>query len=175
MKILFISLLFASGFFVSSIYDYHYSDQNGNEVYLSQYSGKKMLIVNIASESEFAAVQIPQLQELSQQFADSLVIIAFPSNDFGNEPRNNNDIRLLLEHTYHVTFPVAKKTGVKDSTDTTNPVYDWLQDESKNGSSRVKVKRDFQKYLVGRDGKLEGLFSARMNPMDSAIINAITQ
>ncbi|HMD01104.1 MAG TPA: hypothetical protein VKH37_13165, partial [Ferruginibacter sp.] len=149
MKILLIiSMIVFGNTFTSSIYTKHFTSLTGNEIYLSQYQGKKMLLVNMASESEYAATQIPQLEQLYQQFHDSLVVIGFFSNDFGHEPRSNSDLRLLLQDTYHSTFPVSQKIGVKDSTGNTHELYTWLQRQSENGSIDSKVKRDFQKYLV---------------------------
>jgi len=163
------------GIFSSSIYNQHFTALSGNEVYLSQYEGKKLLLVNIASESEYAAVQIPQLETLYQLYKDSLVVIGFFSNDYGHEPRNNTELKLLLQDTYHTTFPASQIMGVRDSTGHTHLLYQWLQMQSQNGNSNIKVKNDFQKYLISADGNIIGIFSARINPMDSTIRNAILQ
>jgi glutathione peroxidase len=175
MKTLIICMTICCGYFYTSIYSQHYTTLDGDEVYLSQYQGKKMLLVNLASESQYAAVQIPQLEQLYQLYKDSLVVIGFPSNDFGNEPRSNADIRLLMQNTYNSTFPISAKIGVKDSLITLHPLYRWLQHENENGTLNVKVRKDFQKYLVDSDGKIIGVFSAKVDPLDSTIINAITQ
>ena len=170
-----ILLISLGGLFTTSIYTQQFTTLSGTPVSLSQYQGKKMLLVNIASGSEHAATQIPQLEQLYQQYKDSLVVIAFPSNDFGNESRNDADIKLLLQNTYHTSFPVSVSTGVKDSTANTHAIYHWLQNQSENGSMDTKVKKDFQKYLIDKNGTMLGVFSAKTNPMDNAIINAITQ
>ena len=160
----------------TSIYNFHFKSlSNDSMISMSQYQGKKMLLVNMASESPFAAVQIPQLEQLYQQYKDSLVVIGFFSNDFSNEPREDNVLRLLMTNTYHSTFPASVRISVKDSTGTTDALYNWLQHKSENGMMDVKVKRDFQKYLVEKDGTLVGVFSGKVNPMDPQIINAITQ
>jgi glutathione peroxidase len=142
---------------------------------MAQYQGKKILLVNIASGSEYAAVQLPQLQQLYQQYKDSLTVVAFPSNDFGKEPRTDAELKLLLQNTYHINFPVSVRTGVKDSTSGTHTVYKWLQNKNENGSTGMKVKTDFQKYLIDKDGTIMGVFAAKITPLDKAIINAITQ
>jgi glutathione peroxidase len=175
MKALIILLAVGLGSYYTSIYSQHYITLNGDQVYMSQYQGKKMLLVNMASESPYAATQIPQMEQLYQAYKDSLIVIGFPSNDFGNEPRSNNDIKLLMENTYHSTFPVSQQVGVRDSTISLHPIYQWLQHQDLNGIMNVKVKRDFQKYLIDNDGKIIGVFSAKIDPMDSIIINAITQ
>jgi len=172
MTIVFISI---NSFFTSSIYLQHYTLLNGSEEYLSHYEGKKMLIVNIASESEFAAVQIPQLEQLYQQYHDSLIVICFPSNDFAKEPRSNSDIKLLMQNTYHTTFPISTKVGVKDSTVDLHPLFYWLQHQSENGNINTKIRHDFQKFLVDKTGMIIGTFSENVNPNDSTIIKAILE
>ena len=167
--------LLLAGLFTTSIYTQQFTTLSGTPVSLSQYQGKKMLLVNIASGSGYAASQIPQLEQLYQQYKDSLVVIAFPSNDFGNESRSDADIKLLLQNTYHTSFPVSVSTGVKDSTAATHAIYHWLQNQSENGSMDTKVNNDFKKYLIDKDGTILGVFSAGTSPVDNAIINAITQ
>ncbi|MGG9962141.1 redoxin domain-containing protein [Ferruginibacter sp. SUN106] len=176
MKILTaIAILISSSLFTTSIYIKQFTTLNGTQVSMAQYQGKKILLVNIASNSEYAATQIPQLEQLYQQYKDSVVVVAFPSNDFGNESRNDADLKLLLQDTYHTNFPVSIRTGVKDSTGNTHAIYHWLQNQSENGNMNVKVKKDFQKYLIDKDGTIIGVFSAKTNPLDNTIINAITQ
>ena len=170
-----IIMISLGGLFTSSIYTKQFTNLSGTQISMAQYQGKKMLIVNIASGSEYAAVQIPQLQQLYQQYKDSVVVIAFPSNDFGKEPRTDANLKLLLQNTYHTTFPVSLRTGVKDSTATTHAVYQWLQRQTENGSMGMKVKTDFQKYLIDKDGTIIAVFGASTKPLDNAIKNAITQ
>ena len=174
-KIIAAVIIGISSLFTTSIYTNHYTALNGNEISLSQYQNKKMLLVNMASESALAAVQIPQLEQLYQQYKDSLVVIGFPSNDFGNEPRSDSDLKLLMQNTYHTTFPVSVKIGVKDSTANTHLLYKWLQNQSENGNSSAKVRKDFQKFLIEKNGTIIGIFSAKINPLDSIITKAITQ
>jgi len=160
----------------SSIYNFYFKSlSSDSEISLSQYQGKKMLLVNMASESPYAAVQIPQMEQLYQQYHDSLVVIGFFSNDFNNEPREDNVLKLLMTNTYHATFPTSVRISVKDSTGNTDPLYNWLQHKFENGVMDVKVRKDFQKYLVEKDGTLVGVFAGRINPADPQIINAITQ
>jgi len=169
------AIISISGLFVSSIYTKQFTTLAGTNISLSQYQGKKMLLVNIASGSQYAALQIPQLQQLYQQYKDSLVVIAFPSNDFGKEPKNNADLKLLLQNTYHINFPVSVLTTVNDSQASTNPVYKWLQNQNENGSTGKKLTGDFQKYLIDKDGSIIGVFGATTSPTSNAVINAITQ
>lgn len=174
MKTLIITALISiSSLFATSIYSIHYQDAGGNTISMSQYQGKKILIVNIASESPEAAVQLPQLEQLYQQYKDSLVVIGFPSNDFGNEPRSTEEIRLLMQNTYQAVFPVAARTGVKDSTGNTHPLYQWLQHKTENGSMDVHISKDFQKILIDKDGSVIAFFGSRILPMSTAVRNAI--
>jgi glutathione peroxidase len=161
--------------FASSIYTKKLTTLGGTQISMAQYQGKRILIVNIASNSEYAAVQLPQLQQLYQQYKDSVVVLAFPSNDFGKEPRADAGLKQLLQNTYHITFPVAMRTGVKDSTASTHEVYKWLQNQSENGTMSMKVKTDFVKYLIDKDGTIMGVFGAKTKPLDNTIINAIKQ
>lgn len=170
-----IAAISISCLFVSSIYTKQFTALTGTNISMAQYQGKKILLVNIASGSEYAAVQLPQLQQLYQQYKDSLTIIAFPSNDFGKEPRTDAELKLLLQNTYHITFPVSVRTGVKDSTPNTHPIYQWLQSQNENGVMGMKLKTDFEKYLIDKDGTIIAVFGANTKPLDNAIINAITQ
>lgn len=170
-----IGLLSFRALVTTSIYTQHFTALNGGEINLSAYQGKKMLLVNMASESPNAAVQIPQMEQLYQQYKDSLVVIGFFSNDFNNEPREDNVLRLLMADTYHTTFPASVRIGVKDSTGWTHPLYTWLQHKTQNGMMDVKISKDFQKFLVDKDGTMIAVFGSKINPMDAKITNAITQ
>jgi glutathione peroxidase len=169
-----IAFISISSVFTVSIYTHQYTSVRGGEVPLSQYQGKKILLVNIATESPKAATQIPQMEQLYQLYKDSLVVVGFPSNDFGNEPRTDNDIKLLMQNTYHAEFPVAILSSVKDSTGTTHSLYKWLQHKNQNGIMDVKISKDFQKILIDRDGNIIAFFSSTVEPMSSAVQNAIT-
>lgn len=176
MKIIITAALISiSGLLATSIYTKTITTLGGTQISLAQYQGKKILMVNIASASEYAAVQIPQLQQLYQQYKDSLVVIAFASNDFGKEPKSNTDLKLLLQNTYHIKFPVSVLSTVKDGLATTHPVYKWLQNQNENGSTSKKLAGDFVKYLIDKDGSIIGVFGPSVKPMSAAIVTAITQ
>ena len=174
MKIITV-LAILSSLFTSSIYTKKYTTLQGEQIAMAQYQGKKILLVNIASASPYAATQLPQLQQLYQQYKDSLVVIAFPTNDFGKEPQTDASLKLLLENTYHISFPVSVKTSVKDNSSNAHAVYKWLQTKNENGMMNMNVKTDFQKYLIDKDGTIMGVFSAQVKPSDSSIIKAIRQ
>jgi glutathione peroxidase len=156
----------------TGIYDFSLPSAQGVEpIHLSDYQGKKILIVNTASSSE-QANQYTQLEELYEKYSDSLVVIAVPSNSFGNEQGSDSAIYNHLVDTYGVTFPVAGQTEVAG--DSTCQLYQWLTQKALNGAIDTKVKTDFQKFLVDSDGQLIGVFAASVDPMSSDIQDAIT-
>lgn len=168
-------LIACAGLLATSIYTKQFTTLSGTQVSMAQYEGKKILLVNIASGSSYAASQLPQLQQLYQQYHDSLEVIAFPSNDFGNEPLDDSTLQMLLQNTYNISFPVSVITGINDSAATVHPVYQWLQRATENGMMDAKVKSDFQKYLIDKNGNIMGIFSAETNPMDSTVVEAVLQ
>lgn len=157
---------------VSNIYDYQFTALNGQQINLSAYTGKKILLVNIASESEYAHVQIPQLELLQQLHESNLIIIGFSSNDFGNEPRTNAELSAFLNNTYAAHFLVSTLINVKLGTTNLHPLYNWLQDSNQNTSMSL-VSGDFHKYLFDEQGNMAGSFSGEINPMDTQIRNIL--
>jgi glutathione peroxidase len=146
-------LIALSSLALTSIYSLQFTDTEGNNVNMSSYQGKKILLVNIATESPKAS-QLAGLQQLHQQYGDSLVIIAFPSNSFGNEEKTNSEIKLFCQSNYGVTFKIAAKNSVSGSG--IQSIYTWLGDINLNGSMNGTVGGDFQKFLVNKEGVLIG-------------------
>jgi glutathione peroxidase len=175
MKILILITSALLSLMVSSIYTLQLTTLSGTNISLAQYQAKKILVVNIASSSEYAAEQLPQLQQLYQLYKDSVEVIAFPSNDFGNEPLADSTLQLLMQNTYGITFPVSISTGIIDSLSIQHPLYQWLQSKQLNGIIDTKIKTDFQKYLIGKDGNIIGIFSPATSPLDSLLVQAILQ
>jgi glutathione peroxidase len=169
-KLFSIALLVFSGYIVS-IYSLSVPDIDNNNISFNDYRGKKILIVNTATGNAQANQQLAQLQQLYQQYQDSLVIIAFPSNSFGNEPGTNAQIKSVMQGTYNVTFPIAAKSLVKG--DSLNRVYQWLGDKMQNDVMDGKTKRDFQKYLIDRSGYIVAKFDSSVSPLSSTVLNAI--
>jgi len=172
MKWLFLSAVFSLTA-VSSIYNLSYTDIAGNNVSMSQYQGKWILLVNIATEAPEAAVQIRELEQFYQLHKDSVAVIGFPSNDFGNEPRAGEDIRLLMERTYHASFPVAAVSAVKGGNGNLHPVFNWVAHQSENGRMDIQISKDFQKILIDRSGNITGFFGAKVRPQSPAITQAM--
>ena len=142
----------------------------GTAINFSDYRGKKILIVNTSSNSNFTP-QYARLEQLYQRYKDSLVIIAFPSNDFNHEPGSEQSILSFVQNTYSIHYLLAGKTGVTGAGQ--SDLYKWLTTRDANGSMSSIVQYDFQKYLIGSDGHLMGYFTGAMDPMDATIQNAV--
>lgn len=140
---------------------------DGRELHFSEFSGKYVLLVNTASACGYTA-QYAYLEKLSRQFETKLVILGFPSNDFGKqEPGSNEDIRIFCKDTYHITFPLSEKSNVIGKN--MNPVYQWLSKSERNGWNNREPGWNFCKYLVDVQGELIAFYSEKINPMQDVI------
>lgn len=144
---------------------------NGNKIGFDQYAGKHILIVNLASNCGYTN-QYSELEALYQAHKNDLVVLGFPSNDFGGqEPGSDEDIAEFCRVNYGVQFPVFKKDSVDGSR--MQPVYQWLTDPEKNGWNARPPSWNFCKYLVNRKGILTDYFSAAVSPFSTDIINRL--
>lgn len=155
----------------TSIYSLSFTDTDGSTVNMSSFQNKKILIVNIATNSPRVG-QLTGLQQLKQQYGDSLVIIAFPSNSFGNETRSDAEIKQYCQQNYNVNFFIASKNSVSGLY--IQPVYNWLKHTEENGVMDVEIMSDFQKILINNDGNIIGVFAPGVSPTDTSIVSAIT-
>lgn len=153
-----------------NIYSFSVRTSDGQTIFLSQYQGKKILIVNTASGSSYAS-QLGSLESLRQRYGDSLVILAFPSNDFGHEPLVDSAISQTLHDQYSAGYIICAKGSVVGTNSI--PLFQWLGDAAQNGSVNNPVPSDFFKCLIDENGNIRGLFSAPVDPMDSVITSAI--
>src|SRR5258708_23243379 len=127
------------------LYDFKVNSIDGKEADLSQYKGKKVLIVNVASLCGNTP-QYKGLQELSEKFKDKLVVLGFPANNFGRqEPGTNEEIKNFCEDEYKVTFPMFEKISVIG--DDRHPLYEWLSTKELNGWNDRPPEWNFTKYL----------------------------
>jgi glutathione peroxidase len=159
-------------FFTANFYSNTITTLQGTNIDLGSNSGKKILLVNTATNSPYA-LQIGELEQLYQQHQDSLVIIAFPSNSFGNESRSNVQLLQFYTDSFNVTFPVSTLSSVTGTNK--HAVYDWLSDSTKNGRGSIKLTKDFQKILIGENGKVVGIFNNIVSPLDRKIQDAINR
>lgn len=157
-----------------TLHDFVVNDINGNPFNLSALSGKKVLVVNTASECGLTP-QYALLQELYETYGgESFEIIGFPSNDFGaQEPGSEQQIAAFCSENYGVTFPMMAKVAVKGGG--IAPVYRWLTSASENGLSDYDVKWNFHKFLVDENGRLVGDVAPQISPVDEAILSWITK
>lgn len=168
-----VALLFSFSSSAPSIYDkdFTFTSLDGKEIKINQFRGKKILIVNTASECGYTR-QYKDLQELHSKYKDKLVIIGMPCNQFGGqEPGSEKDIKTFCEKNYGVEFMMTSKIDVKGSNQA--PIYKWLTSKNQNGLEDSSVKWNFQKYLLDENGKLIGHFSSSVNPLSSSIINSL--
>lgn len=155
----------------SGIHTFSVTGATGGTINFSDFAGKKILIVNIATGSP-RAEQLVDLQQLHERYGNSLVIIGFPSNSFGNESRTGSAIQEYCQLQYGVSFLLAGKGSVKG--EDIQPLYDWITRKTENGVFDGAVQGDFQKYLFDSDGTPIGIFAGYVSPKSPQLINAIT-
>jgi len=170
---LFISLLFTSNApKPSAIYDIKVQDIIGNKVPMSKYKGKVLLIVNVASKCKYT-YQYKDLQALYDEYQeDDFAVLAFPANNFGSqEPGTDEEINRFCTSKYGVTFPMFSKISVTGKE--IHPLYQFLTTKKENGRIEAPIKWNFQKFLVGRDGKVIKTFKPADRVTDAVIKRAI--
>lgn len=146
-------------------------DSNIN-INFSAFVGKKVLIVNTAINTA-DTVQYKKLEQLYQKYKDSLVVIAIPSNNYGNTPMNESEIKTFITTKYNVHYILASKTKVRGKN--ISPIYSWLTTIASNGMMNSRVGNDFYKYLIDKNGKLIGVFDRTEDPMGANMMNAVEQ
>jgi glutathione peroxidase len=151
--------------------DHEVQSLSGKTVDLSDYRGKALLIVNTASKCGFTP-QYAELQKLHETYSErGLVVIGFPSNDFGGqEPGSAEQIETFCRTNYGVTFPMMAKVHAKGSDKA--PIYRTLTEET-SGDIRGEVKWNFTKFLVDPDGRVVQRFGSRVKPMSSEMTAAV--
>ena len=180
-----------------SVYDYKVKDMKGNEISLSEYAGKLLLIVNTASKCGFTP-QYDGLEKLYQKYKEQgLVILGFPSNQFlAQEPGDNEEISSFCKLNYGVTFPLFSKIDVYG--DSADPLFQFLSETApfkgfelnkemgRKIESVVKehypenqegngVKWNFTKFLIARDGTVKERYEPTVTPeeLDSIISKSL--
>lgn len=155
-----------------TIYQFKVTDLYGNVFDFASLKGKKVMIVNTASECGYTP-QYKDLETIYKKYKDqNFVIIGFPADNFGGqEPGTNKEIAAFCKKNYGVTFPMMEKSSVsgKDM----NKVYQFLTQKSKNGYENSEVKWNFQKYLINEKGELVKIYYSKTKPTDPEIIDWI--
>lgn len=153
-----------------NVYQFTLTSIDGEEVSLSQFEGKKLLLVNTASECGFTK-QYAGLQELSEKYGDKVVVIGFPANNFGGqEPGSNAEIQGFCEKNFGVTFLLAEKSSVKG--DDISPLFAYLT-AAENPDFTGEIEWNFEKFLIDEHGKLIHRFRSPVEPMSNEILSQL--
>ncbi|GJN75504.1 glutathione peroxidase [Purpureocillium lilacinum] len=150
----------------TGFYDFKPLDKRGQEVALADYKGKVVLIVNTASKCGFTP-QYAGLETLyksiKDKHPDDFVVLGFPCNQFGSqEPGTDDEIQNFCQVNYGVTFPIMHKIDVNG--DKADPLYEWLKAEKPGLMGLKRIKWNFEKFLVGRDGQVKGRWASTTKP-----------
>jgi glutathione peroxidase len=157
-----------------SIYDLSVQLNNGSELKLETLKGKKILLVNTASDCGYTD-QYDDLQEMYETNKEKLVVIGFPANDFKEQEKgNDDDIAAFCRKNYGISFPLAVKSSVVRG-DRQNEIFKWLSDKKLNGWNEQQPTWNFSKYLVNEKGVLTNYFDPAVSPASDEIKNAINK
>jgi glutathione peroxidase len=157
-----------------NLHSFTVKDINGDEFDLSQLKGKKVLVVNTASECGLT----PQYETLEEVYkkhgGEDFAIIGFPANNFGSqEPGSNEEIKSFCQKNYGVSFPMMAKISVKG--DDKHELYQWLTEKDKNGVEDAEVSWNFQKFMIDEEGNYVGMVKPQSSPDDETIISWINE
>jgi glutathione peroxidase len=154
-----------------SFYDLKAIANNGKEIPMSDFKGKKVMIVNVASNCGYTG-QYDELEKLYLENKDKLMILGFPANDFKNqETSSDKEIEQFCRVNYGVTFPLFKKQSVLKPAQ--GEVYKWLTDEKKNGWNKQEPVWNFSKYLIDENGVLTNFYGTSVSPLSEEVKNGL--
>lgn len=148
---------------MANAYQFSFTSITGENMPLSQYKGKAVLVVNTASQCGFTK-QYEDLENLYQQYKDrGLVVIGVPCNQFGGqEPGSPEEIQEFVDKTFGVTFPLTAKASVKG--DDAHPFFVWAAEQKKGGFLQNAPKWNFHKYLIDTNGDLYKSYGSHIDP-----------
>ena len=154
-----------------TFFDFKINSINGEELDLSSFKGKTILLVNVASKCGFTN-QYDDLQKIYDDFKEKgLIVIGIPTNQFGGqEPGSEKEIKNFCETNFNITFPMTSKYEVKG--DNAHPIYIWAKDSF--GKSTVP-KWNFHKILINKNGKIEDTFASFTGPLSNKVVKKIEQ
>ena len=173
MKFLFIIMLSLFGFSknkaqAKSIHSFKVEALDGSTIDFSKFKGKKILVVNTASECGFTP-QYADLEKLYEKYKNKLVVVGFPANNFGGqEPGSNHEIATFCQRNYGVQFPMAAKISVKG--DDIAPIYKFLTEKKENGVKNTKILWNFTKILLDENGHVIESFVCTTNPDRKSVV-----
>ncbi|HEV8079957.1 MAG TPA: glutathione peroxidase [Chitinophagaceae bacterium] len=146
-----------------SFYKLQAKANNGEEISFEKFRGKKILVVNLASQCGYTP-QYDELEKFYQLHKNNIIVLGFPCNDFGKqEPGTDKEIENFCKVNFGVTFPLFKKDHVKGNGK--QQVYKWLSNADKNGWNSKEPSWNFCKYLVDENGNLDKIFSSSVSPL----------
>jgi len=153
-------------------YSLHATANDGTAIDFQTFKGKKILLVNTASNCGYTG-QYAELQTLYLQNRDKLIIIGFPANDFKEQEKGTDEeIASFCQRNFGVTFPLMKKSSVVKGSNQ-HEVFAWLSDSTKNGWNNQAPTWNFCKYLVNEDGVLTHYFDKGISPLDKRVTGAL--
>ena len=145
---------------------------NGTELDFASLKGKKILLVNTASDCGYTS-QYDALEKLHRTYKDNLVVLGFPANDFKEQEKGTDAaIAEFCKLNYGVSFLLMKKSSVIKG-ENQNLIFQWLSDPAKNGWNKEAPSWNFCKYLMNEEGQLTHYFASGIEPMSKAVIDAI--
>ena len=154
-----------------SISDFKLKTIDGEEITLAKFKGKKMLLINTASECGYTP-QYKSLQALHEQYGNKVVLIGFPANNFGKqEPGTNKEIKNFCTKNYSVTFQMMDKISVAGSD--AHPLYKWLSNKAANGVTESAPNWNFCKYLIDEKGNIIKFFPSKVDPLSKDITSLL--
>jgi glutathione peroxidase len=157
---------------IQSIYDLSYASIANQTIPLHSFRGKKLLLVNTASDCGFTP-QLADLQQLHEKYSGSLVVIGFPSNDFKEQEKgSDSEIETFCKVNYGVNFLMAKKSGVLPGS-AQNSLFEWLTQSSKNGWNNEPPAWNFTKYLVDEQGVLVAVYGSTIPPLSKELTSKL--
>jgi glutathione peroxidase len=156
----------------SSLYDIPFETIAGESSSFAAYKGKKIVIVNTASDCGYTG-QYEELQSLYAQAKGEIIIVGFPANDFkAQEKGSNEQIASFCKKNYGVEFPIAAKSSVVKGKEQ-HPVFAWLSDPAKNGWNKEAPAWNFSKYIIDEEGRLIGYFDPGVSPLGKDFLKAL--
>ena len=150
-------------------YDFKFNDLDGSALSLSEYKGKVIVVINVASQCGFTN-QYEDMQKIWEKYQDKgIVMLGVPANDFGKqEPGSNSEIKKFCESKFDISFPMTEKVSVKGPK--AHPFYIWAREN--HGKSAVP-KWNFHKIIIDKDGKIAETFSSIVNPSSKKFIKTL--
>lgn len=157
-----------------SFYSLKDTANDGTVFDFEKLKGRKVILVNTASDCGYTG-QYDNLQKLSEQYKDKLVVLGFPANDFKEQEKGSDeDIAAFCKLNFGVSFPLMKKSSVVKGSNQNN-IFEWLTDSAKNGWNNKQPSWNFCKYIVDEEGRLTNYFGPAIEPLGKEITEAINR